>query len=252
MHIKSKEEIKCMTIAGNIVYETHQLLKSYIKPGITTKELNQIAEQYILSQSAIPSFKGYNGFPSAICTSLNEEVVHGIPGNYTLKEGDLLSIDIGACYQGYHGDSAWTYPVGELNEVKKHLLYHTEQSLYKGIEQVKPGNRIGDVSHAIGSYAKKYNLSVIRELIGHGVGSDLHEKPDVPNYGEPHTGEVLQAGMVIAIEPMLSVGSRHVVIENDGWTITTLDKKPAAHYEHTVLVTKDGYQILTGGRSNGK
>lgn len=241
-----------MEIAGNIVYETHQFLKPYIKVGITTQELNDLAEQFILSKSATPSFKGYNGFPSAICASLNNEVVHGIPGDYKLKEGDLISIDIGACYEGYHGDSAWSYPVGKVDSKKEHLLYHTEQSLYKGLEQVKAGNRIGDISYAIGSYAKNNNLSVIRELVGHGIGSNLHEKPDIPNYGNPHTGEVLKAGMVIAIEPMLTIGSRHIVIEDDGWTITTLDKKPAAHFEHTVLVTDDGYQILTGGRSNGK
>lgn len=250
--IKNTKEIELMRIAGNIVYETHQYLKPYIKPGITTRELDALAEQFILSKSATPSFKGYNGFPSAICTSLNNEVVHGIPGNYTLKEGDIISIDIGACYQGYHGDSAWTYPVGEISEQKKHLLYHTEQALYKGLEQVSVGNRIGDISYAIGEYAKKNKLSVFRELVGHGIGSNLHEKPDIPNYGIKGTGEVIKEGMVIAIEPMLSVGSRHIVVEDDGWTITTLDNRPSAHYEHTVVVTKNGYEILTGGRSNGK
>ena len=244
--IKSEREIELLEKAGHIVYLTHQYLKPYIKEGITTKELDTLAEKFILSQGATPSFKGYNGFPGSICASINNQVVHGIPGKTKLKKGDIISIDIGACYKGYHGDSAWSYPVGEINDDKKYLLEHTEKSLYKGLEQVKPGNRIGDIGHAIQEYAEKYHLGVVRELVGHGVGSKLHEEPDVPNYGKAGTGPILKEGMVIAIEPMLNFGSPDIYILEDGWTIETDDYSPSAHFEHTVVVTKDGYKILTG------
>ena len=178
--IKSDREIELLRIAGNIVYQTHQYLKKYIKPGVTTKELNDLAEKFILEHDAYPSFKGFEGFPSAICASINHEVVHGIPSNTKLKNGDIIKIDIGACYKGYHGDSAWSYPVGDIDDDKKYLLYHTEQSLYKGLEQIKPGNRIGDIGYAIESYAKEHNLGVVKELVGHGVGTSVHEDPDVP------------------------------------------------------------------------
>ena len=244
--IKSDREIELLKKAGNIVYLTHQYLKPYIKEGITTKELDTLAEEFILSQGATPSFKGYNGFPGSICASINNQVVHGIPGKTKLKKGDIISIDIGACYKGYHGDSAWSYPVGEIDDDKKYLLEHTEKSLYKGLEQVKPGNRIGDIGYAIEKYATKYNLGVVKELVGHGVGSKLHEEPDVPNYGKQGTGPILKEGMVIAIEPMLNLGSPDIYILEDGWTIETDDYSPSAHFEHTVVVTKDGYKILTG------
>ena len=244
--IKSDREIELLRKAGHIVYLTHQYLKPYIKEGITTKELDTLAEKFILSQGATPSFKGYNGFPGSICTSINNQVVHGIPGKTKLKKGDIISIDIGACYKGYHGDSAWSYPVGEISDNKKYLLEHTEKSLYEGLQQVKPGNRIGDISHAIEEYANKYNLGVVKELVGHGVGSKLHEEPDVPNYGKAGTGPLLKEGMVIAIEPMLNLGSPDIYMLEDGWTIETDDYSPSAHFEHTVVVTKDGYKILTG------
>ena len=244
--IKSDREIELLRKAGHIVYLTHQYLKPYIKEGITTKELDTLAEEFILSQGATPSFKGYNGFPGSICTSINNQVVHGIPGKTKLKKGDIISIDIGACYKGYHGDSAWSYPVGEISDNKKYLLEHTEKSLYEGLKQVKPGNRIGDISHAIEEYANKYNLGVVKELVGHGVGSKLHEEPDVPNYGKAGTGPLLKEGMVIAIEPMLNLGSPDIYMLEDGWTIETDDYSPSAHFEHTVVVTKDGYKILTG------
>jgi methionyl aminopeptidase len=221
-------------------------LKPYIKEGITTKELDTLAEEFIRSHGATPSFKGYNGFPGSICTSINNQVVHGIPGKTKLKKGDIISIDIGACYQGYHGDSAWSYPVGEISDNKKYLLEHTEQSLYEGLKQIAPGKRIGDISHAIEEYANKYNLGVVKELVGHGVGSALHEEPDVPNYGKAGTGPLLKEGMVIAIEPMLNLGSPDIYMLEDGWTIETDDYSPSAHFEHTVVVTKDGYKILTG------
>ena len=244
--IKSDREIELLRKAGHIVYLTHQYLKPYIKEGITTKELDTLAEEFICSQGATPSFKGYNGFPGSICASINNQVVHGIPGKTKLKKGDIISIDIGACYKGYHGDSAWSYPVGEISDKKKYLLEHTENSLYEGLQQVKPGNRIGDISHAIEEYANKYNLGVVKELVGHGVGSKLHEEPDVPNYGKAGTGPLLKEGMVIAIEPMLNLGSPDIYMLEDGWTIETDDYSPSAHFEHTVVVTKDGYKILTG------
>lgn len=244
--IKSEREIELLKKAGHIVYLTHQYLKPYIKEGITTKELDTLAEEFIRAQGATPSFKGYNGFPGSICTSINNQVVHGIPGKTKLKKGDIISIDIGACYKGYHGDSAWSYPVGEINDDKKYLLEHTEKSLYEGLKQVKPGNRIGDIGHAIQEYAEKYHLGVVKELVGHGVGSKLHEEPDVPNYGKTGTGPLLKEGMVIAIEPMLNFGSPDIYILEDGWTIETDDYSPSAHFEHTVVVTKDGYKILTG------
>ena len=244
--IKSDREIELLTIAGHIVYLTHQYLKPYIKEGITTKELDTLAEEFILSQGATPSFKGYNGFPGSICTSINNQVVHGIPGKTKLKKGDIISIDIGACYKGYHGDSAWSYPVGEVDNNKKYLLEHTEKALYEGLKQVKPGNRIGDISHAVEEYANKYKLGVVKELVGHGVGSKLHEEPDVPNYGSKGVGPLLKEGMVIAVEPMLNLGSPDIYMLDDGWTIETDDYSPSAHFEHTVVVTKDGYKILTG------
>lgn len=244
--IKSDREIELMTIAGNIVYETHKYLKEYLKPGITTKELDTLAENFIRSKGAIPSCKGFEGYPATLCTSINEEVVHGIPSNRKLKNGDIITLDICACYKGYHGDSAWTYAIGDITEDKKYLLEHTEKSLYEGLKQVKPGNRIGDISSAIEEYAKKHNLGVVKELEGHGIGTNLHEDPEVPNYGIKHTGPVLKKGMVIAVEPMLTLGSPEIVILDDDWTIETKDYSPSAHFEHTVVVTDDGCKILTG------
>lgn len=244
--IKSKREIELLKIAGNIVYQTHQYLKPYIKEGITTKELDKLAEDFIRSKDATPSFKGYEGFPSTLCTSINSEVVHGFPSDRKLKNGDIISIDIGACYKGYHGDSAWTYTVGEVDEKTKQLLEDTEKSLFVGLSQVKPGNRIGDIGYAIEEYAHKHNLGVVRELCGHGVGTSVHEDPEVPNYGIPNTGPRLKEGMVIAVEPMLTLGSPRVYLHDNNWTVDTQDGSLSAHFEHTVVVTKDGYQILTG------
>src|SRR5574344_182987 len=209
--IKSDREIELMTIAGNIVYETHQYLKDYLKPGITTKELDTLAEDFIRSKGAIPSCKGFEGYPATLCTSINEEVVHGIPSKRKLKNGDIVSIDICACYKGYHGDSAWTYKVGNVkNKTIDDLLKHTEEALYSGLSMIKPGNKIGDISASIEKTANKYNLGVVKELVGHGVGTELHEDPDVPNYGKPHTGPMLKEGMVIAVEPMLNLGDADI------------------------------------------
>ena len=244
--IKSEREISLMKKAGNIVYRTHKYLEPYIKPGITTKELDKLAYDFIIGQDATPSFLNYQGYPASICTSINEEVVHGIPGNRKLKDGDIIGIDIGACYKGYHGDSAWSYQVGSVSREKAYLLEHTEKALFEGLKQVKPGNHVGDISNAIETYAKNHKLGVVRELVGHGVGNHLHEKPDIPNFGKKGTGPILKEGMTIAIEPMLNLGTREIYLLEDDWTIITQDGKPSAHFEHTVVVTKDGYQILTG------
>lgn len=245
INIKTPREIELMKIAGSIVGDTHKFLIPYIKPGITTKELDKLAYNFIISKGATPSFKGYGGYPASICTSVNEEVVHGIPGNRKLKEGDIISIDIGACYKGYHGDSAWTYKVGKVSKEKEYLMKHTEASLFEGLSQIKSGARIGDIGYAIEKYALEHKLGVVKELVGHGVGSNLHEMPDVPNYGKANTGPVLKEGMVIAVEPMLNLGTADIYVLDDDWTIITADNKPSAHFEHTVVVTKDGYEILT-------
>ena len=243
--IKSNEEIELLRIAGKIVGDTHNYLKKFIKPGITTNELDKLAYDFIISQDATPSFLNYDGFPASICTSINEEVVHGIPSDRVLQDGDIISIDIGACYKGYHGDSAWSYPVGTIDEDKKYLLEHTEKALYEGLSVIKPGNHIGDIGYAVEKYALAHKLGVVKELVGHGVGKHLHESPDVPNYGNKNTGMVLRKGMVIAVEPMLNLGTADIYILDDDWTIITADDKPSAHFEHTVLITKDGYEILT-------
>ena len=244
--LKNSDEINLMRKSGKVVEETLNFLEDVIKPGITTDEIDKLAEEFITKQGAIPSFKGYNGFPSSICTSINDEVVHGIPSNRKLKDGDIIGIDIGACYKGYHGDSAWSYIVGSVSREKAYLLEHTKKALYEGLKQVKPGNRIGDISSAIEEYAKNHKLGVVRELVGHGIGTSVHEKPDVPNYGQKGTGPILKEGMTIAIEPMLNLGTREIYLLEDDWTIITQDGLPSAHFEHTVVVTKDGVEILTG------
>lgn len=243
--VKSPQELELIEKACKIVSDTHKHLEKFIKPGISTKELDEIAEKFIREAGAIPSFKNYQGFPASICTSINEEVVHGIPSNRKLKNGDIISIDIGACYQGYHGDSAWTYAVGEISPEKKILIEHTEKALYEGLKVIKDGARVGDIGHAISENIKKFNFGIVRELVGHGVGKNLHELPDVPNYGRPGTGPVLKEGMVIAVEPMINFGSREIYMKEDGWTIVAADHSPSAHFEHTVLVTKNGVKILT-------
>ena len=232
--------------AGHIVYLTHQYLRPHIKTGIKTIELNRLAEDFIRTKGATPSFKGYEGFPYALCISINDEVVHGFPSERVLQEGDIISIDIGACYKGYHGDSAWTYQVGKINDDTKHLLEHTEKALYEGIKQAKVGARIGDIGYAIEKYAEEHNLGVVKELVGHGVGTSVHEAPDVPNYGKKGTGPKIKDGMVIAIEPMLTLGSPNIYVEDNDWTVVTEDGSLSAHYEHTIAITNDGVIILTG------
>ena len=244
--IKSEREIELLRVAGNVVYKTHQYLKPFIKEGITTEELNKLGEDFIRKQGCTPSFKGYDGFPYAICISVNSEVVHGFPSKRKLKNGDIVTLDIGACWKGYHGDSGWTYAVGEIDDDKKYIMEHTEKSLFVGLEQIKPGARIGDISHAIEEYAKKHNLGVVKELCGHGVGTDVHEDPEVPNFGPAGVGPKLKEGMVIAVEPMLTLGSPEVFLHDNDWTVDTQDGSTSAHFEHTIVVTKDGYEILTG------
>jgi methionyl aminopeptidase len=246
---KSEVELDLMREAGRIVAETHRLLARAIRPNITTKELDQIAEEFIRSQGAIPSFKGYNGFPGSICASVNEELVHGIPGPRKLTEGDIISIDIGAQYKGYHGDSAWTYPVGEISETAQRLLAVTEQSLYRGIAEAKPDARLYTLSHAIQTCIEDAGFSVVIEYVGHGIGTDLHEEPQIPNYGVPDKGPRLKPGMVLAIEPMVVVGERFVQTLEDDWTVVTTDRTLCAHFEHTVAITAAGYEILTLPRS---
>lgn len=243
--IRNEDEIELLRRAGEIVGETHRYLEKFIKPGITTKELDKLAYDFIISKGATPSCLGYEGYPATLCTSINDEVVHGIPGPRKLKNGDIITIDIVACYKGYHGDSAWTYAVGTIDDKKKYMMEHTEKALFEGLKMVKPGNRVGDISHAIEKYATDHHMGVVRELVGHGVGTDMHEDPEVPNYGKEGSGPLLKEGMVIAVEPMLTYGKRYVCILDDDWTIVTADGEPSAHYEHTVVVTKDGYEILT-------
>jgi methionyl aminopeptidase len=250
--VRSEREIDLLRMAGRIVYETHQYLKPFLKEGISTKEIDDLAAEFIKSKGATPSCKGYQGYPANICISINDEVVHGIAGKRKLKNGDIVTLDICACYKGYHGDSAWSYAVGEISDDAKYIMEHTEKALYEGLKMAKAGNRVGDISHAVEEYANRYHLGVIKELTGHGVGSHLHEEPNVPNYGRAGTGPKLKEGMVIAIEPMLTLGSEEIDIDDNGLTAYTLDGSNAAHYEHTIAITKDGPIILTGEWENGK
>lgn len=242
---KSHVELELMREAGRIVANTHRLLKEAIQPGVSTFELDQLAEHYITSRNAVPSFKGYNGFPASICASINEELVHGIPNSRKLKDGDIISIDIGACYKGYHGDSAWTYAVGNVSPVAKKLLEVTEAALYRGLSIIKPDIRLFTVSHEIQKHVEDQGFSIVREYVGHGIGAKLHEEPQIPNYGQPNRGPRLKPGMALAIEPMVNVGERYVKTLEDGWTVVTVDQSLCAHFEHTVVVTNDGYEILT-------
>lgn len=242
---KSKAELEIMREAGRIVALTHQELVKYLEPGITTKELDAIAEKFIRQNGATPSFKGYGGFPGSICISVNEELVHGIPGKRKLRDGDIVSIDIGACVRGYHGDSAWTYAIGKVTEEDKRLMEVTEQSLYAGLAKAKPDARLSDISHAIQQHVEQAGFSIVREYVGHGIGTNLHEDPQIPNYGPPGRGPRLKVGMTLCIEPMVNAGERYVKTLADNWTVVTEDKRNCAHYEHTIAITEDGYEILT-------
>jgi methionyl aminopeptidase len=242
---KTPREIQLMREAGRIVAMAHEELKKHIQPGITTKELDNIAEKFIKQHGATPSFLGYNGFSGSICVSVNEELVHGIPGKRVLKEGDIVSLDIGAQYNGYHGDSAWTYAVGKIDDEAQRLLDVTEKSLYAGLEKAKPGARLSDISHAIQTFVEAEGFSIVREYVGHGIGQSLHEDPQIPNYGPPGKGPRLKPGMALAIEPMVNAGSRYVKTLSDNWTVVTVDGKKCAHFEHTIAITETGFEVLT-------
>jgi methionyl aminopeptidase len=242
---KSEEEIQIIRESAQILGRAHGEVAKRIKPGVTTQELDQVAEEFIKDHGGIPSFKDYHGFPSSLCISVNEVVVHGFPGKYELKEGDVLSVDCGVQFKGFHSDSAYTYPlIGAKPEVLL-LLERTYESLLIGIQQAKSGNRMGDVGFAIQTFVEKFGYGVVRELVGHGVGRELHEDPEVPNFGKRGKGVKLTAGMVFAIEPMINMGTKNVIQEQDGWTIRTKDRKPSAHFEHMVAIYKDRTEILT-------
>ncbi|RBP44901.1 type I methionyl aminopeptidase [Garciella nitratireducens] len=243
--LKSLKEIEIMKRAGAVVAQTHERLKEFIEPGITTQELDKIAEEYILKSGAKPAFKGYNGFPASICASINEEVVHGIPGSRVLEEGDIISLDIGAIVEGYVGDAARTHAVGEISSEKQKLIKVTRESFFQGIQFAKQGYRLSDISHAVQKYVEENGFSVVRDYVGHGVGRNMHEDPPIPNYGNPGRGPRLKEGMVLAIEPMVNIGTYHVKTLQNNWTVVTLDGKSSAHYENTIAITEGEPEILT-------
>lgn len=245
--LKSDEEIELLRISNQIVAKTLAEVAKIIAPGVSTGHLDKIADEFIRDQGAVPGFLGYGGFPKSVCISVNEQVVHGIPSDKViLKEGDIVSVDCGAYINGFHGDSAYTFCVGDVKPEIVALLKATKESLYKGIENAVEGKRLGDIGNAIQTYCEERGYSVVREMIGHGVGRDLHEDPEVPNYGRRGNGQVLKSGMTIAIEPMINLGKRNIVFESDGWTIRTLDRKPSAHFEHSVAVRRGKADILSG------
>lgn len=245
IYIKTDEEIELIRISGKVLGKAHAEVAKLIAPGITTQKLDKIAEEFILDSGGIPSFKNYNGFPATLCISVNEQVVHGFPNEYELKDGDIISVDCGVLLNDFHSDSAYTYEVGEVDEEVKKLLKTTKESLYVGITKAVSGNRMGDLSQSIQSYVEDKGYTVVRELVGHGVGRSLHESPEVPNYGKKGKGVKLKEGMVIAIEPMINLGKKNIVQESDGWTIRTSDKMPSAHFEHTVAIRKNKADVLT-------
>ena len=245
IHYKTKEEIELIKESADILGRAHGEIAKLIRPGVNTNKLDKLAEEFIRDNGGVPSFKNYNGFPYTLCVSPNEQVVHGFPSDKELEDGDVLSIDCGVFYKGFHSDSAYTYAVGEVKNEVKQLLKVTKESLYKGIEKAVIGNRTGDIGFAIQHFVEEFGYTVVRELVGHGVGKDLHESPEVPNYGKRGKGAKLKEGMVIAIEPMINLGKRDIVQESDGWTIRTKDRAPSAHFEHTVAITNEGVEVLT-------
>jgi methionyl aminopeptidase len=245
IYLKTDEEIELMRIANRLVGAVLAEVGKNIAPGVTTLQLDKIAEEFILDKGAVPLFKGYKGFPNALCISVNEQVVHGIPGAVALKEGDVVSVDCGVKINGYCGDSAYTFEVGEVASEVKKLLQTTKEALYEGIGNAIEGKRLGDIGHAIQVYCESRGYSVVRELVGHGIGKNMHEAPDVPNYGKKGYGPLLKSGMCIAIEPMINLGSKNVRFEKDGWTVRTADRKPSAHFEHTVAVRPGKADILS-------
>ncbi|MFH1778768.1 MAG: type I methionyl aminopeptidase [Candidatus Omnitrophota bacterium] len=246
--LKSKAEVAKIEAACLIVVRTLELLEAKIKPGITTMELDNLACDYILQEGGIPAFKGYKGFPGNICTSINEVIVHGIPGKQVLKQADVISIDVGVKLNGYYGDSAITFPVGEISDEARRLLKVTLSALYEGIDKAQPDNRLSDISYSVQKCVESNGFSVVREFVGHGIGSKMHEDPQIPNFGEPGMGPRLKAGMVFAIEPMVNLGTYKAEILDDGWTAVTKDRKLSAHFEHTIYIGEDGPEILTKWR----
>ena len=245
VYFKSAGDIQLIKESAQILGRAHGEVARHIKPGVKTKELDRIAEEFIRDHGGSPSFKNYHGFPAALCISVNETVVHGFPGNLELKETDVISIDCGVLFKGFHSDSAYTYPLEKVSQEVLNLLNRTYEALFLGIEQAKVGNRIGDIGFAIQSFVETFGYGVVRELVGHGVGKSLHEDPEVPNYGKRGKGVKITPGMVFAIEPMINMGTKNVVQEKDGWTIRTSDRKPSAHFEHMVAIYKDGTEVLT-------
>ena len=245
IYYKTEEEIELVRKSSLLVAKTHAEIAGLIKPGITTLALDKIAEEFIRDNGGVPAFKGYGGFPNTLCMSPNDQVVHGIPDDRCLENSEILSVDCGVVMNGYYGDSAFTYEVGEVDAETKQLLKVTKESLYKGIEQAVAGNRIGDIGYAVQSHAESFGYGVVRELVGHGLGRNLHESPEVPNYGRRGRGVMLKEGLVIAIEPMINLGTKRILQHNDGWTITTIDNKPSAHFEHTIVVRKGKAEILS-------
>ena len=245
IYLKTPEEIELLRKSNVLVGKTLAEVAKAIRIGITTLELDKIAEDFIRSNGALPGFLGYQGFPNTLCVSVNDQVVHGIPSNYALKDGDIVSVDCGTIIDGFYGDSAYTFCVGNVDPKVKKLLDTTKEALYKGIEQARHGNRIGDIGYAIQQHCQAAGFSVVREMVGHGVGRNMHEDPEVPNYGKRGQGLQLREGMVIAIEPMINMGNRGIVFERDGWTIRTIDRKPSAHFEHTVAIQKGDASILS-------
>ena len=243
--LKNSEEIEKMRVAGAIVRDTLLLMERSVRPGISTKELDKIAFDFIKSKGAKPSFLHYNGFPASICTSIDEQVVHGIPSGRKLVEGEIISVDCGAVIGGYHGDAARTFAVGKISAEKQKLIDVTRESFFKGVEQFKEGNRLGDISHAVQAYAESFGYGVVRALVGHGIGRQMHEDPSVPNYGRAGHGMRLEKGLVLAIEPMINLGTYEVEQLEDGWTIVTADDMPSARYENTVALTENGIEMLT-------
>jgi len=245
IYYKTEEEIELVRKSSLLVAKTHAEIAGLIKPGITTLALDKIAEEFIRDNGGVPAFKGYGGFPNTLCMSPNEQVVHGIPNDRSLENSEILSVDCGVVMNGYYGDSAFTYEIGEVDVEIKQLLKVTKESLYKGIEQAVAGNRIGDIGYAVQQHAESFGYGVVRELVGHGVGKNLHESPEVPNHGRRGKGVMLKEGLVIAIEPMINMGTKCILQHNDGWTITTIDNKPSAHFEHTIVVRKGKAEILS-------
>ncbi|MCH7402422.1 type I methionyl aminopeptidase [Belliella kenyensis] len=245
IHYKTSDEVQLIKESAQILGKAHGEVAKNVKEGVKTSYLDKIAEEFIRDHGGVPSFKGYGGFPASLCISVNEVVVHGFPSDYVLKDGDIISIDCGVFHQGFHSDSAYTYPVGEVPPHILSLLKTTKESLYLGIEKAVFGNRVGDIGHAIQKFVESKGYTIVRELVGHGLGKSLHEGPEVPNYGKRGSGPLLNEGLVIAIEPMVNLGTRNIVQERDGWTIRTADRKASAHYEHTVAIFKDRTEILT-------